>query len=242
MTRAFVPLPPIRLLVADMAGTTVRDDGLVEESFTDAISAFGLTPDMAEFDEALAIVRSTMGMSKIDVFERILGDRDEAARATTRFETSIGERISAGLVQPLDGAVESLTAIAELGVSVVLTTGFADSTREQLLDQLGWHELIVASYSPSDEFRGRPYPDLVLEAARLTRIDDVREIATVGDTTNDLWSGWRAGASIVAGVLTGAHNLSALESAPHTHVLASINLLPEVIEERNGGEPEPRSA
>jgi phosphoglycolate phosphatase-like HAD superfamily hydrolase len=56
-------------------------------------------------------------------------------------------------------------------------------------------------------------------------------VAVVGDTVNDLVSGTRAGAGIVAGVLTGAHDRATLSSAPHTHVLDSIAELPDVLRE-----------
>jgi phosphoglycolate phosphatase-like HAD superfamily hydrolase len=54
-------------------------------------------------------------------------------------------------------------------------------------------------------------------------------VAVVGDTANDLWSGWRAGAAVVAGVLTGAHDRPQLEAAPHTHLLASVADLPAIL-------------
>ena len=46
---------------------------------------------------------------------------------------------------------------------------------------------------------------MILTAILRLEIDDVREVVVAGDTTADLVAGSRAGASIVAGVLTGAH-------------------------------------
>ena len=60
-------------------------------------------------------------------------------------------------------------------------------------------------------------------------VDDVREVAAAGDTTNDLVAAHRAGCSVVAGVLTGAHDRAELETAPHTHLLASVAELPAVV-------------
>ena len=219
----------IQLLVSDMAGTTVRDDGIVEAAFTDAMATEGIPSDHAEFPPALQIVRDTMGMSKIVVFRQILGDEARAQAATTAFEEAIARRIAAGEVTALPGAEEAFATLREAGVKIALTTGFGDSTRELLLDHLGWRDLIDLSLSPAEHLRGRPYPDLALAALIRLRIDGVRNLATVGDTQSDLESGWRAGASIVAGVLTGAHDRAALEAAPHTHVLESIAELPAVI-------------
>jgi phosphoglycolate phosphatase-like HAD superfamily hydrolase len=53
-------------------------------------------------------------------------------------------------------------------------------------------------------------------------------VAVAGDTTSDLVAGTAAGASVVAGVLTGAHDRAQLETAPHTHILDSIADLPAV--------------
>jgi hypothetical protein len=43
-----------------------------------------------------------------------------------------------------------------------------------------------------------------------------------GDTKNDLLWGSRAGAGIVADVLSGAHSREELESAPHAHVVDTV--------------------
>jgi phosphoglycolate phosphatase-like HAD superfamily hydrolase len=50
----------------------------------------------------------------------------------------------------------------------------------------------------------------------------VAEVAVVGDTTSDLVAGTRAGASLVVGVLSGAHTRAELASAPHTHLIDSV--------------------
>ena len=75
--------PPIRLVALDMAGTTVADDGAVEEAFQRALDAVGLTAASLRGDPR-EYVRRTMGQSKIEVFTELLGgDRHRAARANT---------------------------------------------------------------------------------------------------------------------------------------------------------------
>ena len=70
---------------------------------------------------------------------------------------------------------------------------------------------------------------MILTAVLRLRIDDVAEVAVAGDTTSDLIAGMRSGASIVAGVLTGAHSAEELAEAPHTHLLGSVRELPELL-------------
>lgn len=113
----------------------------------------------------------------------------------------------------------------------MLSTGFARVTQDAILDALGWRELVPLTLCPADAGgRGRPYPDMVLEAFLRTRAaEGLRQVAVVGDTSYDMLSGVRAGAGVVAGVLTGAHGGAALRAAGATVVLGSVAELPSLL-------------
>ncbi|MFD6415343.1 phosphonatase-like hydrolase [Streptomyces sp. NPDC060194] len=216
------------LVVLDMAGTTVADDGLVEESFRAAAAHVGEDPA-----SMLDHVRATMGESKIAVFRHLLGgDETRAREANAAFERAYAERVDADRIAPVPGAAETIAALRESGRTVVLSTGFARVTQDAILDALGWRDLADLTLCPADAGgRGRPYPDLVLTALLRTRAaDDVRHVAVAGDTAYDMLSGVRAGAGIVAGVLTGAHDKDRLTAHGATHVLASVVELPDLID------------
>jgi phosphoglycolate phosphatase len=70
--------------------------------------------------------------------------------------------------------------------------------------------------------RGRPAPDMIFVAMKLTMVEDLASVANVGDTVLDLESAERAGVKWNIGVLSGAHNRTALERAPHTQIIGSI--------------------
>jgi len=93
---------------------------------------------------------------------------------------------------------------------------------QRIIDALDWADIADLVLAPGDGGRGRPYPDLILNALLRTGIDDVAKVAVLGDTTSDILSGLRAGASIVAGTLTGAHDADTLTAAGATHVVASV--------------------
>ncbi|MEV7275946.1 phosphonatase-like hydrolase [Streptomyces sp. NPDC093111] len=221
--------PQHRLVVLDMAGTTVADGGLVERAFTAAAERLGEDPaTMIDY------VRATMGESKISVFRHLFGgDEQRARQANLAFEEAYGELVADGRIAPLPGAAEAVAALREQGRTVVLTTGFARVTQDAILDALGWRELVSLTLCPADAGgRGRPYPDMVLAAfLRTGAVDDVRRIVVAGDTSYDMLSGVRSGAGIVAGVLTGAHGEAALTEHGATHVLASVAELPELLRE-----------
>jgi len=215
--------PTIRLAALDMAGTTVSDDGVVERAFRRALAAEGGPVSESPVGDPDEFVRRTMGQSKIAVFTELFsGDAGAARRANAVFESAYDDAVDRGDVVALPGAAQTMADLRAAGVRVCLTTGFAPTTRDRILDALGWTGSVDLALSPADAGRGRPWPDMILTAVIRLEIGDVRQVAVVGDTTNDLLAGWRAGAGIVAGVLTGAHGRPDFEAVPHTHILESV--------------------
>ncbi len=219
----------IELACLDMAGTTVGDDGVVERAFTVAAGAVGIVPGSAAFAKAMTVVRETMGQAKIEVFRLILSEEETAQRANRAFEHAYADLVASGAVQPLPEAVDVLGALRDAGLKVCLTTGFAPATRDALLAHLGWEPLVDLVLSPADAGRGRPYPDMIQLAARTLGVDDPAAVAVAGDTPSDVQAGVAAGASVVAGVLTGTGTREELEAAGATHVLTTIGELPGVL-------------
>ena len=220
----------IELVVLDMAGTTVADDGLVIDAFTAAVGTVGVARGSAEFERMLTYVNDTMGQSKIVVFRALLdGDEERAQLANAAFEARYGQLIQSGQCSPIDGAEETIRALRAQGRKVAFTTGFGRETQDAILTALGWEHLADVALTPADAGRGRPFPDLVLAAVLRTQASDVRKVAVVGDTPSDVLTGLRAGASIVAGVLTGSCAKHELEAAGATHVLNSVVELPGIL-------------
>jgi phosphonatase-like hydrolase len=220
---------PYALACLDMAGTTVRDDGAVEAAFDEALAAVAVTRGTARYDEAHRFVRETMGWSKADVFAELL-DPADAERATARFAAAYEGTVAAGEVEPIPGAPGVLRDLRARGVRICLTTGFAPTTRDALLDALGWRPEIDLALSPADVGRGRPAPDLVLGAMARLGIDEPGAVVVVGDTVSDLEAGTAARAGAVVGVLTGAHDEATLCAAPHTAILSDITGLVGLLE------------
>lgn len=222
----------IELVVLDMAGTTVQDDGIVEQAFQRAAERTGVA-DRMPWEEAIDHVRVTMGMSKIDVFTHLSGgDVAAATAATAAFEQAYAEIVAEQGVSEIPGAGAAIAAFRDSGVRVALTTGFAPVTRDALLDGLGWRGLVDLALSPIDAGRGRPAPDLVLTALLRTETSSVRAVAVAGDTRSDVQSGRRARAGLVAGVLSGAHDRAALIEAGADAVLTDVTGLQELLQIR----------
>ncbi|MFJ4171185.1 HAD family hydrolase [Paenarthrobacter sp. NPDC089714] len=220
----------LRLAVVDMVGTTITDDGRTERAMSRALAEHGVEPGSTRFESMLGYARDTMGFSKRTVFSHLFEDTVVAESANKTFELVYDELIDDGGVRAIPGAEDAIHWMRESGMHVCLATGFGRHTQNMVLESLGWMGLADLSLCPADAGRGRPYPDMILTAVLALDLDDVREVAVVGDTSSDMLSGVRSGASLMAGVLTGSHSEATLRAAGATEVVDSIKQLPLLLE------------
>ncbi|MEN9202896.1 MAG: HAD hydrolase-like protein [Thermostichus sp. DG_1_6_bins_120] len=221
----------IRLVVFDMAGTTVKDNNDVSKALIAAFAQVGIPVGMAD-------THSVMGYPK-PVAVRLLLQKcqPEALRATPELVDKIHSLYLRSMIhfyqtdpglQEAPGAAETFAALKRQGIRVALDTGFDRATAEVLLQRLGWLEqgLVDVSVTSDEVANGRPCPDLIFEAMRRAGVSQVSQVAKVGDTPADLQQGSRAGCRYVVGVTSGSHTAQELAKEPHTHL---IEYLPQVL-------------
>ncbi len=217
----------LRLVVFDLAGTTVRDRGEVAGAFVAALAGHGIevTP------ERLASVR---GSSKRQAIAALMPEgpgRAHAAQAAyALFREHLARAYRAQGVSPVDGAERVFRQLRARGVRVALNTGFDRDITRLLTSSLGWDDGVVDAVVCGDDVpAGRPAPYLIFRAMEATSTCDVREVANVGDTLLDLQAGHNAGVGWNLAVLSGAHDRATLERAPHSGLIDSIADLEAVL-------------
>ncbi|QYC37724.1 Phosphonoacetaldehyde hydrolase [Nonomuraea coxensis DSM 45129] len=222
---------PIKLVCLDLAGTTVGDIAMVERAFAEAIATQGIVPGTGAYARAMVHVHRSRGCPKIDVFRGIFpGNEAQAQAANLTFERSYEDALERAGLEPMPGVLEVLDKLRGNDVKLALITGFSRTTLSRVLGILGWHDRIDLAISPEDAGgRGRPWPDMVLHAVLRLGVPDVRNVAVVGDSESDMLCGRRAGASIVAGLMTGVHSRERLLKGGATHILDSIVDFPGLI-------------
>ncbi len=225
---------PVDLVVFDLTGTTVLDDGAILSAYRGALEKHGIS-----FSDA--VLAEMRGASKSAVFhtlaERHLGGTMEksavsatAEAAHRTFQEMLREAYTHGPMAEVPGAEATLRWLRDRGVKTAATTGLDRELRDRVLDRLGWREgLFDATVSPDEVPAGRPAPYMIFTAMMRAGVADVRRVAVVGDTPLDLRAGVNSGAAWVVGVLTGAHGLETLGATYHTHLLESVASLPEVL-------------
>ncbi|MEV6979911.1 HAD family hydrolase [Sphaerisporangium sp. NPDC051017] len=221
---------PIKLACLDLAGTTIGDIAMVDRAFAEAIATQGIVPGTGAYARAMVHVHRSRGCPKIEVFRGIFpGNEAQAQAANLTFERSYEDTIERAGLYPAPGTVEALEKLRAAGVKICLITGFSRHTVGRVLGAVGWMDKIDLTLCPEDVGRGRPWPDMVLTAMLRLRIDDVREVAVAGDSESHMLCGSRAGASIVAGVLTGAHSRERLIRGGANQIIDSIADFPTLI-------------
>ena len=227
MTQRALPGAATQLVIFDLMGTLICDDGVVDRAYVAALEQAGIPSDSHEFSNALVRIGELRGRPTLVVLTEVLKNRVLAEEATWAFDDSILESVSE--MEPIPGAPELLRRLDESGILTAVTTSFTPEVRKAVLSQCGWTESFAIALSTHGRRRGHPAPDLLLEAILELGIDSVAQVAIVGDSPTDLQAGNRAGAGIVVGVSTGGVPLEKLEAAPHTHLIDSVADLEEVL-------------
>ncbi|SEN28206.1 phosphonatase-like hydrolase [Nonomuraea pusilla] len=219
----------IELAVLDIAGTTVEEHGAVYVALEEAVRAAGGRPGRQD-------VERWMGADKREAITAML-TTPEAAPPPETVESAFADfrdRLRRAYAErrpsPLPGVPEAIAALRAAGVKVALTTGFDREVTAGLLAEVGWDDGVLdAVVCVDDVAAGRPAPYMIFRAMEATGVRDVARVLTAGDTVRDLEAGTNAGAAIVAGVLTGGLDASALGAVRHTHLLPSVAAIPALL-------------
>jgi phosphonatase-like hydrolase len=216
----------VELVIFDLAGTTVEDRGEVAAAFASALAEHGIGLSTEQ-------LQSVRGRSKREaILHLVPAGPERAARAASIYECfrdQLAQRYRLDGVHPVAGAEATFRTLRDRGVRVALNTGFDRETTALLIDALGWRgDWLSAVVCGDDVSQGRPAPYLIFRAMEVAGATSVQRVATVGDTILDLHAGHNAGVKWNIGVLSGAHNRSMLEAAPHTRLITSVAELPEL--------------
>ncbi|OYU55753.1 MAG: phosphonoacetaldehyde hydrolase [Chitinophagaceae bacterium BSSC1] len=221
------------LIVFDMAGTTVRDKGNVNDAFRAAFLESGIAVSAADVD-------TVMGYRKIEAIEIILKKYLEAMEYDAARIHLIHESFTAKMVAfyendsdlaPLPEVLETFSILRTQGIKIALNTGFTRVITDVILKRLGWNDTgIVDAVVCSDEVQeGRPHPFMIRKIMELLGVSESSDVVKVGDTSVDVLEGQFAGCGLVVAVTTGAYTKEQLVEYQPDHIIDSMRELPALI-------------
>ena len=236
-------MQPIRLVVFDMAGTTVTDQHEVERCFAEAASQTGLqaTPER---------ILAMQGQAKRHVFETLWTEQLGNGRADidqhvtvsyNAFREILEHHYRTGGATPTEGCLDTFAWLREQGIPIALTTGFYRVVTDIILDKLGWLDglnnqrvgtpdsVVQLSIASDEVANGRPQPDMIERAMHLLGVTNPKAVVNIGDTPSDLLSGRAANVALNLGITNGTHTDAQLRAYPHDRLLSSLAELRSVI-------------
>lgn len=221
-----------KLIVFDLAGTTVNDNKDVHRVLQSIFKKIHLRISINEANQVMGIpkpeaIRKLLEHHRYPYISEMLVLEMHAHFVSKM--TAFYKRHAS--VREKEGASDVFRICKEQGIKVVVDTGFDRAIVMPLLERMGWEKngLIDGSITSDEVAKGRPHPDMIYRAMELTGVTDVEAVAKVGDTLSDLQEGTAAGCGWVIGVTTGAYSHEELQKGPHTHLVQHLSeMLPLV--------------
>lgn len=214
----------IRMVVFDMAGTTVNEDNVVYKTLQKSINENG-------FDFSLyQVMEQGAGKEKLQAVKSILKayahveDNKLADKIYQHFIILLDGAYKDLHVFPQPGAVDLFQHLKRENILVVLNTGYNRETAVYLIGKLGWkkgeefEELVTAT----DVKENRPEPDMIWFAMKKLGVEKPGEVVKVGDSITDIEEGRKAGCRLSIGITTGAHNFKQLQSARPDYIIDNL--------------------
>jgi phosphonatase-like hydrolase len=203
---------------------------MLERAFAEAFATQGIVPGTAAYAHYMVGVHQAQGQAAVDVFRGLFPEGDGRAEAAAlSFERSFRTAVDRAGISPVPGAEEAIRELSESGMGLCLISSLPRRLLGLALDTLGWWRLADLTLCPEDVPRGGPWPDLMLAAMLRLGVEDVRAAAFAGSTASEIQCAKRAGAGIIAGVLTGGHTGDRLRTAGATHLIDGIAQLPGLL-------------
>ena len=222
---------PVKLVVFDMAGTTVTDKNFVATAFQNAFKNQDIVLSTEE-------INPLMGYEKKLAIQMMLEKHSVAfddAMIDTIYNDFIEEMIDfyeySPEVKPAPGAEELFQQLKERSITVTLNTGFPKNIADVIVNRFQWVEKgLVDDFIASDEVKkGRPYPFMIEQLMFRAGIDDPLLVAKVGDTAVDVEEGKNVGCSYNIAITTGAYKTEELEGSRPTHIVNNLLEIPSIL-------------
>lgn len=192
----------MELVVFDVAGTTLRDDGdLVARRMTEAIASSGVDVAVAEVNPVMGLLKPLAIATLLESKRGAVPEADEIAEIHERFRSAMVEHYATEhSVASMPGAEELFEALRARGIRVALDTGFDRTILDAVIERLGWIGMLDATIASDEVERGRPYPDMIHAVMERLGVRNAERVCKVGDSIADIEEGVNSGCGLVVAI------------------------------------------
>ncbi|MGY0407291.1 MAG: phosphonatase-like hydrolase [Polaribacter sp.] len=219
----------IRMVVLDMAGTTVDENNVVYKTLHKAIKNAGVTVSLETVLEFGAGKEKHQAIK--DVLSHLKKEALDSSVIFEKFKVMLDKAYQELEVSPIKGVEATMIQLKKEGIKVALNTGYNSAVANNLLNKLQWKkgDQYDALITSDDVKKGRPHPDMIFKAMELLGVNDTTAVLKAGDSAIDIEEGKNANCGMTIGVLSGAQTKAQLEKATPTHILESLATLHSVL-------------
>ena len=223
----------IELVVFDMAGTTIVDNGEIAAAFQTALKHFG-------YDVPTDAINMVMGYKKTKAIKIMLNLYDSSANISEELIEEIhavflnemaAHYCDVNEIEVLPYVEEIFLFLKSKGIKVALDTGFTKQIADIIIDKLGWlKNNIIDCMVCSDEVpKGRPYPYMIQKIMQQVGVTNTQKVIKVGDTEVDVNEGLNANCLYSIGITTGAFTRQQLSLHKPSFIIDHLSELEKII-------------
>jgi len=217
----------IKMVVFDMAGTTVDEDNVVYKTLQKTINKAGFNFSLQQ------VLTTGAGKEKLQAIKDIIAtavnltDTTIVNKIYITFVNELAKAYDSFQLKPQPGAEETFKLLRAKNIIVVLNTGYDEKTAVGILEKLRWEtgKQIDGLITASDVANNRPNPDMILLAMKRFDITNAKEVVKVGDSIIDIEEGKNAGCGLSIGITTGAHTYQQLATANPNNIINNLTQL-----------------
>lgn len=218
----------IKMVVLDMAGTTINEDNIVYKTLHKAVETQGVKVDLS------TVLKICAGKEKhkaiIDLLKNLEIENVDSNVVFENFKTNLNDAYDFFEIKPIDGVEAFFTELKNKGVKVVLNTGYDSKTANKLISKLNWSvgNQIDALITADDVVSGRPSAEMIHLAMEIFSISNPENVLKAGDSVIDIEEGKNANCGLTVGVLSGAQNKEELAKANPNYIFQNVTQIIEL--------------
>jgi len=225
----------IRMVIFDMAGTTIDEDNLVYKCIRKALEMHNFTTDLD------TVLYYCAGKEKLDAIKSVIHKIHPDAVSDNlvfsiyqTFRELLEEAYEIAPVSLFSGAETVFGYLRETDIKIVFNTGYDNPTAMKILQKVNClpGNIIDALVTADMVANARPAPDMIQYALQLYDVSAL-ECIKIGDSITDIEEGKNAGVKFTIGITTGAQSFEMLQQAQPDEILDDLVDLIPVIQQLN---------
>ena len=210
-----------KMLICDMAGTIIHENGIVYKTLFNTIRKFKPNIKMSQIEDF-------HGYKKTEIIKHFLYDdckmKDPSLlrKMNKHFNTNLKyDYLNSDIKLIHPDLCKYFNELRKDNIKIALNTGYNKEIQDILIYKLNLKYCIDDSISSSEVNMGRPSPHMIYDLMDRNNIIRPEQVIKIGDTRVDILEGKNAGCRTV-GVLTGADSREKLEKNKPDFIVDNI--------------------